>query len=269
MGTLSSIRKVCCVLAILLAALLANTCFSGPAQGANFATHGGLAENTLDNDFFVAGAMLADLDKFLPPGAPQTDSHSFANGLIDRARPGSNDVKYFAMGWYEHLDQDSEFLNSVLAIQSVHPEYSTNDIRLGFDYLTMQSHPTDVNVTFIMDHTEILDAIRGGLTNITNEQIRQAIWDYVFSESFEAPGLLLQIKGAEIYATLYPERVAEMVDEYNSYFDRVTADYYNPFFWLFTVDIVDRAILDLDIHIAPFLGMSIKQLDPVTLEKAP
>ncbi|UCD92577.1 MAG: hypothetical protein JSV43_01215 [Methanobacteriota archaeon] len=252
-GTLSTSKKVRYVLVILLAAYIANSCCSGPAQGANFATHGGLAENTLDNDIFVAGALLADLDKFLPPGVPQTDSHSFATGLIDRAKGGSNDLKYFATGWYEHLDQDSEFYNSFLAIQAVHPEYTQNDVRLVFDYLTIQSHQTDVNVTFIMDHTEILDAIRGGLTIITNEQIRLAIWDYMFSESLQAPGLLLQMKAAELYASVYPERVNDMVAEYNSYFDRVTADYYDPFWGMFTVDL-DWAMAELDVQVAPFLN---------------
>lgn len=256
MGKLPIIEKIGYVLAILLAVFITSSCCSTSVEGANFATHGGLAENTLDNDFFVAGAMLADLDKFLPPGVPQTDSPSFANGMIDRARSGSNDVKYFATGWYEHLDQDSEFSNSVLAIQSVHPEYIQNDIRLGFDYLTMTSHPTDVNVTFIMDHTEILDAIRAGLTNITNEQIRQAIWDYVFSESIEKPGLLVQMKGAEIYAILYPERIAAMVDEYNSYFDRVTADYYNPFWGMFAFDL-DWAYADIGVRFAPFFRVTL------------
>jgi len=229
--------------AVLTTLLLSVSIIPGPAQGANFATHSGLAQSTLDNDFFVAGAMLADIDKFLPPGVPQTDSFSFTTGLVERARNGTNDLKYFAMGWYEHLEQDTEFSNSVQNIRVVHPEYTDSEIRLGFDYLSMTQHPTDVNVTFIMDNDEIIEAIRSGFTNVTSQQVKQAIWDYVFSESIQAPGLLLQMQAAQAFAALYPDKISEMSNEYNSYSHRVTAHYHNPFFGQFSYDIVRHELL--------------------------
>ncbi len=243
MGKVGPIRNSCYLVAILITFLLLASTIPTSTQGANFATHGGLAQSTLDNDFFVAGAMLADIDKFLPSGVPQTDSLSFTLGLIERAEYGTNDLKYFVIGWYEHLDQDTGFSNSVQNIQVVHPEYTDSEIRLGFDYLSMTQHPTDVNVTFVMDNDEIIETIRSGFTNITGQQVKQAIWDYIFSESIQAPGLLLQMQVAQAFAALYPEKVSEMSDEYDSYFDRVTAHYHNPFFGQFSYDITRHELL--------------------------
>ncbi|MFQ6059968.1 MAG: hypothetical protein ACE5KV_01550 [Thermoplasmata archaeon] len=255
MKTVRPVRRGCTILPILLLLLLLIHLLPSPARGANFATHGGLAQSTLDNDFFISGAMLADIDKFLPPDVPRTDSLNFALGLIERSRRGSNDLRLFAMGWYEHLDQDREFHNSVLAIQSVHPDYSEYDIRLGFDYLTITLHPTDVDVTFIRNQTEIIEAIQGGFTNITKEQIRQAIWDYVYSDSIEKPGLEAQIMAARLFAALFPEKVAGMVGEYNSYFERVTSSYYNPFLGDFREDFEKHTTEEVEMHLGIFLNI--------------
>lgn len=213
--------------------------------------------------------MLADFDKFLPPGVPATDTVSFTWGLIERSRNGSNDLRLFAMGWYEHLDQDKEFYNSVLEIQIHHPDYTDYDIRLGFDYLSITRHPTDVNVTFVMNHTEIVDAIRGGFTNITREQIKQAIWDYVYSESIEKPGLLTQQTAAQIFGILYPVKVFEMEDEYNSYFGKVTDSYYNPFIGDFTNDSEKYKSEDIDMRFGLFFKIKKKILGRKSMGSPP
>jgi hypothetical protein len=228
-GTLRVIGRSFVVVVLLTLCLFSVSIISSSTLGSNFATHGGLAESTFDNEFFVAGSMLADLDHFLPPGVPQTDSVVFTSGLVARAWSGSLDLRYFAMGWVEHLEQDSEFGKSVANIQAVHPGYTDADIRLGFDYLSINQHPTDVNVTFIMSNTEIVEAIRAGFTNITSVQIQQAIWDYVVSESIQSPGYLAQMQFAQVFAFLYPEKIAGMQDEYNSYAQRVTRSIKNPF----------------------------------------
>ena len=233
MGTLRSIGKTFTIVIALAFCLLSLGFLSTPALGSNSATHGGLAENTLRNDFFVAGAMLADLDHFLPPGVPQTDTPAFTAGLIERAKSGLNNLRYFAMGWLEHLEQDDEYLVSVANIQTVYPSYTANDVRLAFDYLTVTQHPTYVNVTFVNSHDYIVDAIAAGFTNITSAQVRQAIWDFVFSDNIENPGLNLQVQAAQIYAALYPDRVANMASEYDSYYQRTTLTYQNPFLGYF------------------------------------
>ncbi len=241
MGKVGSIPRKCSVVIVLFISLVLCQFLSGDCRGSNFATHGGLAESTLDNRFFVAGAFLADVGYFLS-GSPASDTPVFANGLIDRAKAGSNDLRYFAMGWYEHLDQDSEFFESVQTIRAVHPEYLTSDVRLAFDYLSITRHPTDVNVTFIMDHAEILEAVRIGFTGVSTEQLRQAIWDFVHSYSAQQPGLLYQMDAAMVYSVIYPERIAEMEAEYESYVTRVTAGYFNPFLGYFTHEVQKQDI---------------------------
>jgi hypothetical protein len=235
-GNVGSIARICFIVMILFLSLISSQIILDDARGANFATHGGLAERTLDNEFFVAGAFLADVGYFLP-GSPASDIPSFANGLVERAKAGSNELRYFAMGWYEHLDQDAEFFDSVQTIRAVHPEYTTSDVRLAFDYLSITRHPTDVNVTLIMNHTEILEAVRVGFTGVSTAQLRQAIWDFVHSYSAQQPGLLYQMDAAMVYSLLYPERIVEMEAEYESYVSRVTAGYYNPFLGYFTRDV--------------------------------
>ncbi|MCK4443336.1 MAG: hypothetical protein KAW09_02255 [Thermoplasmata archaeon] len=236
MGKLGSVTGRCFIVIVLFLSLISSHLLLNDARGSNFATHGGLAESTLDNEFFVAGAFLADVGYFLP-GSPASDIPSFTNGLVDRAKSGSNELRYFVMGWYEHLDQDSEFFDSVQTIRSVHPEYTTSDVRLAFDYLSITRHPTDVNITFIMNHTEILEAVRIGFTGVSTAQLRQAIWDFVHSYSAQQPGLLYQMDAAMVYSVVYPDRIAEMEAEYESYVGRVTASYYNPFLGYFTNDV--------------------------------
>jgi hypothetical protein len=236
-GTLRYAGRSCAIVVLLTFAVLSVNIANGPVLGSNSAAHGGLAESTLDNEFFVAGAMLADIDHYLPPGVPMTDSSAFTSGLIQRAKTGSADLKYFAMGWYEHLEQDKQFTVSVANIQAVHPEYTDPEIRLGFDHLSIIQHPTDVNVTFIMNHAEIVEAIRAGFTNISTVQVKQAIWDYVFSEDIQSPGLLILKQFAQVFAALYPEKVDEMRAEYDSYSTRVTAGYFNPFMDGFRYDV--------------------------------
>ncbi len=230
---MGSVARRCFTATVLLFSLVTSHFILTDARGANFATHGGLAESTLDNEFFVAGAFLADVGYFLP-GSPASDIPSFTDGLVERAKSGSNELRYFAMGWYEHLDQDSEFFDSVQTIRALHPEYLTSDVRMAFDYLSIIRHPTDVNVTFIMNHTEILEAVRVGFTGVSTTQLCQAIWDFVHSYSAQQPGLLYQMDAAMVYSVVYPDRIAEMEAEYESYVSRVTAGYHNPFLGYFT-----------------------------------
>jgi hypothetical protein len=215
---------------------------SGPVLGSNSATHGGLAEDTLNNDFFIAGAMLADIDHFLPPGVPQTDSMPFTSGLIDRAKNGTNNLRYFAMGWLEHLDQDNQFIISVANIQAIYPSYTATDVRLAFDYHTITQHPTYVNVTFINGYGEIVDAIAAGFTNISSSQVRTAIWDFVFSESAQNPGLNAQMQLAQLFAVLFPTKVANMASEYDSYYQRSISGHQNPFLGHFYERVVKSMI---------------------------
>lgn len=245
MGTLRFIGKSFTTILTAGLCLLSLSFIGAPALGSNSATHGGLAENTLRNDFFVAGAMLADLDHFLPPGVPQTDTPAFSAGLIERAKSGVNNLRYFAMGWLEHLEQDDEYLVSVANIQAVYPSYTANDVRLAFDYLTVTQHPTYVNVTFVSSYDYIVEAIAAGFTNITSAQVRQAIWDFVFSDNIENPGLNLQVQAAQIYAALYPDRVANMASEYDSYYQRTTLTYQNPFLGYFYRRVSPAMISDM------------------------
>lgn len=242
MGTLRVFGRSCAIAFFLAFCLLSVSTISSPVTASNFATHGGLAEDTLNNDFFIAGAMLADIDHFLPPGVPQTDSLVFTSGLIDRAKNGTNNLRYFAMGWLEHLDQDNEFIVSVANIQAVYPSYTVTDIRLAFDYLTITQHPTYVNVTFINGYAEIVDAIAAGFTNISSSQVRTAIWDFVFSESAQNPGLNAQMQLAQLFAVLFPDRVANMASEYDSYFQRTTSGHQNPFLGYFYNRVVKSMI---------------------------
>ena len=229
MGTLRVLGRSCAIVVSVVFCLLSVSVLNGPVMGSNSATHGGLAENTLNNDFFIAGAMLADIDHFLPPGVPQTDSLAFTSGLIDRAKNGTHNLRYFAMGWLEHLDQDNEFIVSVASIQAVYPSYTVTDIRLAFDYLTITQHPTYVNVTFINGYAEIVDAIAAGFTNISSSQVRTAIWDFVFSESAPNLGLNAQMQLAQLFASLFPDKVGNMAIEFDSYYQRTTSGHQNPF----------------------------------------
>ena len=223
MGTLRVFGRSCAIFVSVTFCLLSVSMMSSPILGSNFATHGGLAEDTLNNDFFIAGAMLADIDHFLPPGVPQTDSLAFTSG--------ANNLRYFAMGWLEHLDQDNQFVVSVANIQATYPSYTVTDIRLAFDYLTITQHPTYVNVTFINGYAEIVDAIAAGFTNISSSQVGTAIWDFVFSESAQNPGLnaQMQLQLAQLFAVLFPDKVANMASEYDSYYQRTIAGHQNPF----------------------------------------
>jgi hypothetical protein len=241
-GTLRVTGKGCAIVVLLAFCLLSASVFCSPVIGSNFATHGGLAEDTLNNDFFIAGAMLADIDHFLPPGVPQTDSVAFTSGLIDRAKTGTNNLRYLAMGWLEHLDQDNEFVVSVGNIQATYPSYTVTDIRLAFDYHTITQHPTYVNVTFINGYTEIVDAIAAGFTNISSSQVRTAIWDFVFSESAQNPGLNAQMQLAQLFAVLFPDKVVNMASEYDSYYQRTISDHQNPFLGYFYNRVVKSMI---------------------------
>ncbi len=242
MGTLRVFGRSCAIVVSVAFCLLSVSMMSSPILGSNFATHGGLAKNTLNNDFFIAGALLADIDHFLPPGVPQTDSLAFTSGLIERAKNGTNDLRYFALGWLEHLDQDNQFVVSVANIQAVYPGYTVTDIRLAFDYLTITQHPTYVNVTFINGYAEIVDAIAAGFTNISSSQVRTAVWDFVFSESAQDPGLNAQMQLAQLFAVLFPDKVANMASEFDSYFQRTTSGHQNPFLGYFYNRVVKSMI---------------------------
>src|SRR3990172_10922546 len=77
------------ILAVAFLALLP------PAEAANFGAHAGVANGVFVDPYFRAGALLADVDHWLPPTEPQTDALAFAQGLLQRAWLGSPNAPPF------------------------------------------------------------------------------------------------------------------------------------------------------------------------------
>lgn len=209
--------------AFVAAALL--LALAPPGAAANFGVHAGLGYHAWGDQYFRAGALLADLDHFLPPGEPRTDDLAFTQGIIDRARPLSRNAWRFATGWYEHLDQDARFADSRDRTLAAHPSYTDTDVRLAFDFLTLQRHPFPTSFDFLLANNEILRLIQGGLVSTDLAGVRDAVFRLLHSTDMNAPGLDLQLQAAQLYGQVYPSRVTDMAAEYDSYFRLVTASY--------------------------------------------
>ncbi len=207
-------------LAVMVLALL-----TMPAQAANFGTHAGLANDLWADPYFRAGALLADVDHFLPPGEPRTDDAAFAAGIAQRAWNGSRNAWRFATGWYEHLDQDQEFADARGRIQAGYPSYTDTDVRLAFDYWTIRKHAFPTNFDWILADDEVLALIQGGLVGTDLAGVRVAVDGLLHSTDLNDPGLALQIQAANAYGTFYGDRARNMEAEYNRYVRLVTASY--------------------------------------------
>ncbi len=197
-----------------------------PADAANFGSHAGLADDVWADPHFRAGALVADVDHWLPPTEPRTDTLSFALGIAQRAWPGSRNAWRFATGWYEHLDQDARFAESRSRILAAYPSYTDADVRLAFDYWTLRVHPFPTDFDWILADVEVLALIQGGLLATDVSGVRQAVDDLLHFPDFNDPGLALQLDAARAYGLFYPDRVANMRAEYDAYRALVTAGYY-------------------------------------------
>src|SRR5437867_11094453 len=62
-------------------AILIFPALAGSSSGANFGSHAGLAEDTVPDRYFVAGAVLSELVLFLPPSATRHVSERIASGF--------------------------------------------------------------------------------------------------------------------------------------------------------------------------------------------
>jgi len=209
--------------AVLVA--LATILLTPAAQAANFGVHAGLADDLWADPYFRAGALLADVDHWLPPGEPQTDSVAFALGVVQRAWPLSRNAWRFATGWYEHLDQDAEFGTSYARIVAAFPAYTVVDVRLAFDYWTVRDHPFPEDYDWILADGEVIQLIAGGLTATDSAGVRGAVDALLHSTDTNEPGLALQLQAARAYGFVYPGRVADMKPEYDAFYARVTAGF--------------------------------------------
>lgn len=205
--------------AILLLAL------APPAQAANFGVHTGLADDLWDHPHFRAGALLADLDHFLPPTEPQTDDLPFALGVVKRAYVGSLDAWAFATGWYEHLDQDARFAAARARILAAYPSYTDADVRLAFDALALRKHPFPEDYDWVLADDEVLRIVQGGLVGTDLAGVRAAVDALLHSTDLANPGLALQLSAARTYASVFPGRVASMEAEYDRYHALVTRSF--------------------------------------------
>ena len=199
--------------------------FAPHAQAANFGVHAGLADDVWGDRYFRAGALLADVDHWLSPGEPQTDSLAFAQGLVQRAWPGSRNAWRFATGWYEHLDQDARYGESYARIVAAYPAYTDTDVRLAFDYWTLRKHPFPTDFDWILGDGEALQLIAGGLVATDAAGVRAAVDGLLHSTDLGDPGLAIQISAANAYGVFYPDRVANMEAEYDRFYALVTASY--------------------------------------------
>ncbi len=207
------------VLAITLLAILP------PAGAANFGAHAGLADDVWADPYFRAGALLADVDHWLPPAEPRTDTLPFALGIAQRAWTGSRNAWRFATGWYEHLDQDARFAESVSRVLAAYPSYTDVDVRLGFDYWTLRKHPFPVTYDWTLGDAEVLGLIAGGLVATNASGVRDAVDQLLHSQDLNNPGLDLQIVAANTWGAVYPDRARDMEAEYDRFYGLVTAGY--------------------------------------------
>lgn len=210
---------------LFLAALVIALVVPTPAQAANFGAHAGLADDVWGDPYFSAGALLPDVDHFLPPGEPQTDSLAFSQGIVSRAWPLSRNAWRFASGWYEHLDQDARFADADNRVVAAYPSYTDADVRLAFDYWTLRKHPFPTNYDWILEDGELLALIAGGLTATNTTGVRAAVDALLHSPDVNNPGLALQVSAAQAYGAFYPDRVADMEPEYDRYYARATAGF--------------------------------------------
>ncbi|MEE9116470.1 MAG: hypothetical protein V3U09_06185, partial [Thermoplasmata archaeon] len=60
--------------------------------------------------------------------------------------------------------------------------------------------------------------------------------------SAQNPGLNAQVQLAQLFAFLFPDKVANMASEYDSYFQRTTTSYQNPFLGYFYHRVVKSMI---------------------------
>ena len=215
--------------AIVLLGLLALPALSPPASAANFGAHVGLAEATMRDRYFEAGALLADLDVFLPPAEPQTDNAAFAHGLLDRAWTGSRHAWSLVRGWHEHLDQDVRFAVAVAAVLAAYPSYTTTDIRLGFDYWTVTKHPFSMDFDFLLADAEVQGLIAGGLSSTDVAGVRDAIYRSLYSTDVSAPGLFLQVNASKLFGALNPQLMRDLEPFYDAFYAATTAGYRDPF----------------------------------------
>jgi len=209
-------------LAVLLLASIAVTPL---AQAANFGVHAGLADDVWGDPYFRAGALLADVDHWLTPGEPQTDSLAFALSIVQRAWPGSRNAWRFAMGWYEHLDQDARYGESYARIVAAYPTYTDTDVRLAFDSWTLRKHPFPTDFDWVLGDAEVMQLIAGGLVATDAAGVRAAVDSLLHSTDLGNPGLALQISAANAYGLVYPDRVANLEAEYDRFYALVTASY--------------------------------------------
>lgn len=213
--------RAACWAAVLFAALA----LASPAQAPNFGAHAGLAHDIWADPYFRAGALLADVDHFLPPGEPQTDNLVFATALAQRAWNGSRNAWRFATGWYEHVDQDLQFADARDRVLAVYPTYTDADVRLAFDYWTVRKHPFPMNFEWMLADDEVLALIQGGLVGTDLAGVRAAVDGLLHSSDLNNPGLALQIQAANAYGTFYGDRARNMETEYDRYVRLVTASY--------------------------------------------
>ncbi|MBI3270505.1 MAG: hypothetical protein HYZ53_15965 [Planctomycetes bacterium] len=226
-----------------------------PALPSNLNTHAGGAEAVNADPYFVAGAILADLNHYLPTSY-QTDTAVIAGKLL--AHAVTPHEHQFALGWYEHVDQDGAFSAAVAAAQAHHrrtkrvlhtswvgspiphpvfswttvddgPRYSVLQIRLAFDAMTLRSHPAHTLPLFVVTDDAILDLIVVGLDGqVSKDQVKTAILRSVFQVSLTDPGLIPQAAAAYLYGVLLPGAIHDLSDEYAAYWSATTAAYYQP-----------------------------------------
>lgn len=211
--------------ALLATFLLATVTVLPSVHAANFGAHTGLAHDIWEDPYFRAGALLADLDHFLPPGEPRTDAAAFSLGLAQRAWNGSRNAWRFATGWYEHVDQDLQFADSVDRIVAAYPSYTETDVRLAFDYWTIRKHPFPTDFDWILSDDEVLGLIQSGLLATDLAGVRASVNQLLHSSNPNNPGLALQMQAANTYGTLYGDRARNMEAEYDRYVRLVTASY--------------------------------------------
>lgn len=209
----------------LAAVLLACVAAIPSVEAANFGTHAGLANDLWADPYFRAGALLADVDHFLPPGEPRTDDAAFSLALAQRAWNGSRNAWRFATGWYEQIDQDQQFADSVNRIVARYPAYADADVRLAFDFWTLRRHPFPTNFDWILSDVEVLSLIQGGLVGTDLVGVRAAVDGLLHSSDINNPGLALQVQAANTYGALYQDRVRNMEAEYDRYVRLVTNSY--------------------------------------------
>src|SRR6058998_831889 len=246
--------------AVAAVAIIVLPILAGSSSAANFGAHAGLAEDTVPDRYFVAGALLADLDHFLPPTEPQTDSEAFASGIVERAWEGSHHAWSLARGWLEHIDQDTRFAAAVAAIQASYPSYTATDVRLAFDYWTLTKHPFSTAFDFLLADAEVQGIVAGGLVATDSAGVRDAIYNLLYSADQNAPGLFLQLNASRLYAILYPQVVRNVEPYYDAFYAGAVAGHRDPF------PPVDRMLSRLHRMIRNLVPPKRSILEPLVIE---